>query len=80
MAQLTGGNDEQFAVGVIIGGSAQAVGHTAAATSISSFITAHVGSLGAIKAGISSVLVLNPLLGVVAAIGGFAYLAYKSKK
>lgn len=80
MAQLTGGNDEQFAVGVIIGGSAQAVGHTAAATSISSFIAAHVGSLGAIKAGISSALVLNPLLGVVAAIGGFAYLAYKSKK
>ena len=80
MAQLTGGNDERFAVGVIIGGSAQAVGHTAAATSISSFIAAHAGSLGAIKAGISSALALNPLLGVVAAIGGLAYLAYKSKK
>ena len=76
MAQLTGGNDEQFAVGVIIGGTAQAVGHTAAATSIA----AHVGSLGAIKAGIGTALALNPLFGVVAVIGGVAYLAYKSKK
>ena len=34
MAQLTGGNDERFAVGVIIGGTAQVVEHTAAATSM----------------------------------------------
>lgn len=80
MAQLTGGNDEQFAVGVIIGGTAQAVGNTAAATSVSSFIAAHVGSLGAIKAGIGTALALNPMFGVVAVIGGVAYLAYKSKK
>ena len=49
MAQLTGGNDEQFAVGVIIGGTAQAVGHTAAATSVASLIRAHVGTMGAVK-------------------------------
>lgn len=77
MAQLTGGNDEQFAVGVIIGGTAQAVGHTAAATSIASFIGAHVGPLGAVKLGIGTVLAFNPIFGVVAALGGLVYIAKK---
>lgn len=77
MAQLTGGNDEQFAVGIIIGGTAQAVGHTAAATSMASFIGAHISTLGAIKAGITSALALNPLFGIAAAIGGLVYIAKK---
>lgn len=80
MAQLTGGNDEQFAIGVIIGGTAQAVGHTAAATSMASFIGAHVGTLGAIKAGIGTALALNPLFGVTAALEGLVYIAKKCEK
>ena len=80
MAQLTGGNDEQFAVGVIIGGTAQAVGHTAAATGMASFIGAHAGALGAVKLGIGTVLALNPIVGVIAAVGGLVYIAKKCEK
>ena len=80
MAQLTGCNDEQFAVGVIIGGTAQAVGHTAVATSVASYTGAHLGALGAIKAGITTALAFNPLFGVAAAIGGIIYIAKKSAK
>lgn len=81
MAQLTGQNDEQFAAGAVIGGTANvlastAVGHSA--TTAATWIAAHCGGLSAVKSGI--LLAMNPHLGVIALCGGIGYICYKMIK
>ena len=81
MAQLTGQNDEQFAAGAVIGGTANvlastAVGHSA--TTAATWIAAHCGGLSALKAGIF--FAMNPHLGVICLLGGLGYICYKATK
>lgn len=78
MNKLTGQNDELFAAGLAIGSAASLLGSTT--VTITEFIAAKLGSLGAMKIGIELGLAINPFFACVTLIGGVGYLVYKACK
>ena len=78
MAKFTGQDDEQVAVGAIIGGTSQLIGPTA--MTAAKWLAVKCGALSSVKAGIGLGLSFNPIFGGIAVIGGAGYLIYKACK
>lgn len=78
MENFQGGKDEQFAAGAIVGGSASLIGPTAVGV-VKTFAIKYLGSLGAVKLGITA-SIFNPVIGGIALVGGVSYLIYKAAK
>lgn len=79
MDNLNGGNDEQFAAGAVVGGSASLFGPTAVGT-VKAFAAKYLGVSAAAKLGIGVGVCAGPIVGVIAIAGGAGYLIYKASK